>query len=233
MPAVSSFHSKSCQIRVRLIHPFVLKSSSKNSDSISPTSSENITSKPLWNLPNILSAGRVLMIPLVLVSWPYPRIRTGLFIAAAVTDWFDGFLARKLNQSSRFGAFLDPVADKLLVTFLLVMLSGERGLSVAIPAGAILCREIGISALREWMAESGERDVVAVSKIGKVKTALQLVSLAVLLSEVPTTRSASHSQRMGLLLLYLAASATWISGLDYFRAAWPVLARPEVSSSAR
>ena len=193
----------------------------------------------LWTLPNVLTMSRVVAIPLLGLSWNSPCFRSALFIGAAATDWLDGFLARRMNLSSRFGAFLDPVADKLMVATALVLLSAEWGMVVAAPAVCILCREIGITALREWMAESGERDIVAVSFAGKVKTTAQLLAICVLLTRKPPLERLQinkalasnatptvHAVAMtGLGLLYVATACTVTSGVGYLRAAWPVLTK--------
>lgn len=186
---------------------------------------------PLWTLPNVLSATRVAMIPFLGLLWSYPACRCALYVAAAVTDFLDGFLARKMKLTSRFGAFLDPVADKLMVSFSLVLLAGERGYAVAVPAALILCREVGVSALRERLAESGERDVVAVGFAGKVKTTLQLIAVSVLLACGPGAEAAPPGSgpwlllNAGLGLLALATAASLSSGYGYLKAAWPALTR--------
>lgn len=200
-----------------------------------PTSQREGRDPIIWTAPNILTISRMFAIPFLGVAWHSRRIRTAIFLGAAVTDWLDGFLARRMKVSSRFGAFLDPVADKLMVVASLVLLSAEMGMAVAVPSAAILCREIGVSALREWMAESGERDVVAVSFAGKIKTSAQLAAIVILLSGGPqrdrgmqagfqSFRNVYHSSNMiGLGLLYVATIATILSGFGYFRAAWPIL----------
>lgn len=179
----------------------------------------------IWTVPNILTLSRVAAIPILGITWNSRRARTALFVAAAFTDWLDGFLARRMNLSSRFGAFLDPVADKLMVATALVLLSAEWGMVVAGPATCILCREVGVTALREWMAESGERDTVAVSFAGKVKTTAQLVAICVLLSSAPPVGTPSPVAVAGLCALYVATTCTLVSGLGYLKAAWPVLTR--------
>lgn len=148
----------------------------------------------MFNLPNILTMIRVALIPVFvgLFYWPTPRsnlMAAFVFIIAALTDLLDGFLARKLKQTTKFGAFLDPVADKIMVCVALVLIVeyysvhvGEFfphiNLLVSIPAMIIIAREITVSALREWMAELGKRAMVAVSWVGKWKTTIQLVSIA-------------------------------------------------------
>ena len=177
------------------------------------------------NVPNILTMGRIAMIPLMVVCFywlgEHGRVwAAGLFAAAAVTDWFDGYLARKLNQTTALGAFLDPVADKLIVSIALVLLVAHfNELWLTLPAMIIVGREIVISALREWMAELGKRANVAVSSMGKVKTALQMVSITVLLG----APSGSLIETTGIYALYAAAILTLWSMLIYLRAAWPEL----------
>lgn len=169
-----------------------------------------------------------------LPSSPRSHVYTGtLFALASVTDWWDGYLARRWDISTPFGAFLDPVADKLMVSTSLVLLSGRLGAIVAVPTLIILAREIAVSALREWMAQRGERNLVKVGFQGKVKTALTMVALTVLLY-VPagvqwTTLSSSPSQvssimlQIGIVMLYLCSLVTVTSGSVYFIAAGPSL----------
>ncbi|MGD9164951.1 MAG: CDP-diacylglycerol--glycerol-3-phosphate 3-phosphatidyltransferase, partial [Chromatiales bacterium] len=134
----------------------------------------------MWNIPNILTLLRIVLIPVFVLLFYLPvewaRFSCALvFGIAAVTDWFDGYLARRWGQVSPFGAFLDPVADKLMVSVsLLLLVQADATPALAIPAAVIIGREITISALREWMAELGERAQVAVSVIGKFKTAVQM-----------------------------------------------------------
>src|SRR6202050_2009242 len=145
----------------------------------------------IWNLPNILTGLRILAIPLVALLFFLGDRSPGsladpiaglVFAAAAITDSLDGYLARRLGQTTRLGAFLDPVADKLIVAVALVLLvSRDPRLIVVLTAIVIIGREITISALREWMAEIGERRKVAVSQIGKYKTTLQIVGLSMML----------------------------------------------------
>ncbi|RDB42346.1 CDP-diacylglycerol--glycerol-3-phosphate 3-phosphatidyltransferase [Halomonas sp. DQ26W] len=179
------------------------------------------------NIPNILTLARIAFIPLLVVffylpfSWSMP-IAAGLFALAAVTDWLDGYLARLLDQATPFGAFLDPVADKLMVAVALALLI-ERFDSVwlTLPALVIIGREIVISALREWMAEMGKRGSVAVSWLGKVKTTLQMIALLLLLAFPPGTQLAL----VGVATLYVAAVLTLWSMVLYLRSAWPHLSR--------
>ena len=185
----------------------------------------------MLNLPNILTLLRIAAIPLFVVIFylPYPwsnEATAALFALAALTDWLDGFLARRLNQQSAFGAFLDPVADKLMVSVALVLLVGQHpGPWYAIPAIIIIGREIAISALREWMAEIGAGMKVSVKMIGKVKTTAQMTALLLLLYREPF--SGLPVQAIGEWLLYLAALLTLWSMFVYLRAAWPSLSEQE------
>lgn len=177
------------------------------------------------NIPNILTSLRILLIPCIVVVYylPYkwtPYAAAFIFGLAAVTDWFDGYLARKLNQSTPFGAFLDPVADKLMVAVALVMLvETYSNPYMTIPAMIIVGREIVISALREWMAELGKRAHVAVSYIGKVKTALQMLAIFLLLG----SQNHTWGSYIGIATLYAAAILTLWSMWVYLKAAWPEL----------
>ncbi|HQN13558.1 MAG TPA: CDP-diacylglycerol--glycerol-3-phosphate 3-phosphatidyltransferase [Quisquiliibacterium sp.] len=180
------------------------------------------------NLPNLLTWLRMLAIPLLVAVFFLPISQTAmnttatvLFVAAAVTDWVDGWLARKLGQTSAFGAFLDPVADKLLVCAALVMLV-ELNRVGALVAVIIIGREITISALREWMAQIGARGSVAVHSIGKFKTIAQLVAIPMLLFHDPLM-GVVDVHRIGTWLIYVAAVLTVWSMLYYLRKAWPYL----------
>ncbi|MBT2770740.1 CDP-diacylglycerol--glycerol-3-phosphate 3-phosphatidyltransferase [Halomonas sp. ISL-60] len=179
------------------------------------------------NIPNILTLARIAFIPLLVVlfylpfSWSMP-VAAGLFGLASITDWLDGYLARRWNQSTPFGAFLDPVADKLMVVVALALLIELYDtLVLTLPALVIIGREIVISALREWMAEMGKRGMVAVSWVGKLKTTLQMVSLLILLALPPTHEFAL----LGVVVLYSAAILTLWSMIQYLKAAWPHLSR--------
>ena len=189
----------------------------------------------IWTLPNILTFLRIILIPvLVLVFympglWSY-KLSAAIFGLAALTDWLDGYLARRLKQLSVFGAFLDPVADKLMVAVALVLLVQDNPTALfAIPAAIIIGREIAISALREWMSQIGERTKVAVSVIGKIKTITQMVAILLLLYKVPLGPLPTHD--VGLVLLYVAAILTLWSMVVYLRAAWPLLAGASDSDS--
>jgi CDP-diacylglycerol--glycerol-3-phosphate 3-phosphatidyltransferase len=178
------------------------------------------------NIPNLLTVLRVLLIPVFILlfylpfTWSY-WAASAVFAIAAVTDWFDGYLARRLEQSTPFGAFLDPVADKLMVAVALVLLVEEHAsLWLTLPAAIIIGREIVVSALREWMAELGARAHVAVSKWGKWKTAAQMVALVILLGNPPAI---TVWVMLGYVLLIIAAGLTLWSMLQYLLAAWPHL----------
>lgn len=181
----------------------------------------------MWTLPNILTFIRILFIPLLVLVYYLPMegrylLSAAIFGLAALTDWFDGYLARKLNQMTPFGAFLDPVADKLIVAVALVILVESRpSLLITLPTMIIICREILISALREWMAEMGKRTSVAVSMVGKVKTTLQMIAIALLLLADPDGSKLLNG--LGTLMLYAAAILTLWSMTIYLVAAWPRL----------
>src|ERR687896_792238 len=170
---------------------------------------------------------RILMIPLVVIlfytpaAWSDPAAAI-VFILAAVTDSLDGYLARKLGQTSALGAFLDPVADKLMVAVVLVFLLQQNPSPwLALPAAIIIGREITISALREWMAELGVRTRAAVSSLGKIKTTAQMVALITLLYREPIGGLPLYT--VGFILLYVAAVLTLWSMCVYLWLAWPVL----------
>ena len=147
-----------------------------------------------------------------------------LFALAAVTDWLDGYLARRMNQTTPFGAFLDPVADKLIVvSALIVLITYHHNAWLTIPSLIIVGREIVISALREWMAEMNDSVAIAVSYLGKVKTTLQMIAITLLL--IAPVESQSTVMKMGYVLLYLAAVMTLWSMWQYLRAAWASLKR--------
>lgn len=184
-----------------------------------------------FNIPNALTWGRILLIPLFVGvfyaphHWltPYEQnvTATVIFILAAVTDWFDGYLARTLGQTSAFGAFLDPVADKLMVAAALLVLVQLDRLDALI-AFIIIGREIAISALREWMAKIGKARSVAVSFIGKVKTVAQMVAIPMLLFHDKWL--SLNMQVIGGWLIWLAALLTLWSMAYYLKMAWPQLA---------
>ncbi len=171
---------------------------------------------------------RILLIPVLVVVfyWPFPNhllVAAAVFGVAAITDWFDGYLARRLGQMTAFGAFLDPVADKLMVAVALVLLVERHDtLLFTLAACVIVGREIVISALREWMAELGARTSVAVSYIGKVKTVFQMIAITALLAIDPM-REPSWLLGVAYLVLYTAAVLTIWSMFVYLRAAWNVI----------
>lgn len=176
------------------------------------------------NIPNILTCIRILLIPVLVVVYYLPfawahMAAAAIFGLAAFTDWLDGYLARNLRQGTRFGAFLDPVADKLIVAVALVLVVGELGVAyLSIPAAVIVAREIVISGLREWMAEIGKRTHMAVSSIAKVKTMAQMLALLLLL--LYSKHSPPFIEIAGLVLLYVAASLTLWSMVLYLKTAW-------------
>lgn len=180
------------------------------------------------NIPNILTLFRIALIPVFVVVFYLPLfgynnvVLTVIYFVAGITDWFDGYLARKLNQQSAFGAFLDPVADKLMVAIALILLVQAHPTAImAIPALIIVGREITISALREWMANVGDNTKVKVSMIGKYKTAAQMWAIGFLLYEQPL--GWFPTLQFGYFLLYLAAALTLWSMVIYLKAAWPSL----------
>lgn len=179
------------------------------------------------SVPNMLTWLRIILIPVFVLTfycpWPWARLTTAaIFAVAAITDWLDGYLARSLDQTSRLGTFLDPVADKLIVATALVLLVGGNNYPyLAIPAAVIVGREIVISALREWMAEVGKRASVAVSLLGKLKTIVQMVAILLLLMGRPTPHQYfPHLGMIGYIALYIAAAMTLWSMLVYLKAAW-------------
>jgi len=183
----------------------------------------------LWNVPNTLTWIRIAAIPLIVVlffmpySWADPAAGL-LFAAAGITDSLDGYFARRLGQTSRLGTFLDPVADKLIVAVALVLLvSKDTRPLIVLTAAVIIGREITISALREWMAEIGQRRKVAVSQLGKYKTILQIVGLSMMLFRRDLMDLPIYW--LGVIFTELAATATLVSMVAYLRAAWPELKR--------
>jgi CDP-diacylglycerol--glycerol-3-phosphate 3-phosphatidyltransferase len=193
----------------------------------------------MLNLPNILTMVRILVIPIFVlvfylpVAWGHP-VAAFIFFLACITDWLDGYLARSLKQATKFGAFLDPVADKLMVSIALVMIVAEAqfqfvseassmlaipAFMITIPAAIIVSREIIVSALREWMSEIGKRTSMVVSGLGKVKTAVQMAALTVLVYCDPTTSASIII--IGYVLLYISAILTIWSMVIYLKTAWP------------
>lgn len=185
-----------------------------------------------FNLPILLTWLRIVAIPLLIAIYFLPAgwatlherdvVATLIFIAAAITDWADGYLARKLNQTSAFGAFLDPVADKLMVAAALIVLV-QLGRADAIVATIIIGREITISALREWMAKIGAAKSVAVSVLGKIKTAAQMLAIPLLLHHVPLF--GVDVRLLGNWLVWIAALLTLWSMGYYLRMAWPEIVK--------
>lgn len=180
-----------------------------------------------FTIPNLLTYFRIIAIPLVVVTYYLPFSWAGqaagiLFGLAAVTDWLDGYLARKLNQTSSFGAFLDPVADKLIVTTALVVLvQNDPTIILMAVAAIIIGREITVSALREWMSELGARARVKVSFFAKWKTTLQMFGIGFMLYQEPSFGLPVYG--IGMVLLIAAAGLTLWSMADYLRSAWPVM----------
>ena len=188
----------------------------------------------IFNIPNCLTFLRILIIPII-VTVHFSEIKfgnwisTGLYIIAAISDGLDGYLARKWNQTSKLGAFLDPVADKLLVTSMLILIVTDPVIRQSLVFGwfftlivlVIIGREIMISALREWMAEMGERGNVAVSLIGKYKTGLQMTAIGMLLFK--ETLFGLPILQMGEMMLYAAGILTIWSMVNYLSAAYRVI----------
>ena len=181
----------------------------------------------MWNTPNILTMLRIVLIPVFVVVFyidaPWaPYVSAAIFGVAALTDWLDGYLARLWEQTSPLGAFLDPVADKLIVAIALVLLlQYDPRTLLALPAMVIIGREITVSALREWMAEVGARAKVAVSITGKIKTTAQMISIVLMI--LRDTVFGPWVYNLGVLLLYVAAVLTLWSRVLYMRSAWPSL----------
>jgi cardiolipin synthase (CMP-forming) len=188
-----------------------------------------------WNVPNILTVLRIALIPVFVGIFYLPHnifalglqpthtlnlIAAGVFALASFTDWLDGYWARKYNQTSGFGAFLDPVADKLMVAAALIVLV-EFDRVGAIVSLIIIGREIAISALREWMASIGKRSNVAVAMIGKIKTAAQMIAILLLLYF--DSVGGFNTAQVGTWLIYIAAILTLVSMAYYLKAAWPII----------
>ena len=187
-------------------------------------------------IPTMLTLTRILMIPVLVLVFYLPFKWTNfasaaVFILASVTDWLDGWIARRYHQYSAFGAFLDPVADKLMVaTALVLIVQGHPTAWMAFWAAVIIGREIAVSALREWMAELGQRARVQVATVGKIKTIVQMVAISCLLYAIvpasppqPEPWLGGFVFQVGDWLLAAAALLTLWSGYEYLRAAWPVL----------
>jgi CDP-diacylglycerol--glycerol-3-phosphate 3-phosphatidyltransferase/cardiolipin synthase len=184
----------------------------------------------LFNVPNVITFSRILFIPLIIGLYYLPSdvasghaknmAATAVFILAAATDWLDGYLARRLNQMSAFGAFLDPVADKLIVAGALIVLVYLQRVDMLV-ALIIIGREIAISALREWMAKVGQAKSVAVAFIGKLKTVSQMIAIPLLLYHEELAYGLPDAQWLGTVLINVAAVLTVASMLYYLRKALP------------
>lgn len=196
-------------------------------------------------VPTWLTLLRILLIPVLVAVFYMPSQWTNfasafVFILAAVTDWLDGWIARRFHQYSAFGAFLDPVADKMMVAVaLFLIVQGHPTPWMAFWAAVIVGREIAVSALREWMAELGQRATVKVAAIGKIKTIAQMVALSCLLYSINPRHPLQPGSEIWLgepifhigdWLLGAAALLTLWSGFAYLRAAWPVLRAAEKSA---
>lgn len=188
-----------------------------------------------FNLATTLTLLRIALIPVLVVIFYLPfdgaRLTCAfIFAVAAATDWLDGYLARRLQQTTLFGAFLDPVADKLMVGMTLVLIvQANPSPWLAIAAAIIIGREITIASLREWMAEIGQRKRVEVSWLGKVKTSAQMAAITLLLAAFDLTPA--WIGQFGDILLYAAAGLTLWSMINYLRAALPLLLQADQSSS--
>ena len=190
-------------------------------------------------VPTILTLLRIALIPVLAIvfylPWKWTSFASaGIFALASLTDWLDGWIARRYHQYSAFGAFLDPVADKLMVaTALFLIVQGHPTAWMALWAAVIVGREIAVSALREWMAELGQRARVAVATVGKIKTIAQMVALLCLLYSIspggpaPKPWPGDFVFHVGDWLLAGAALLTLWSGFEYLRAAWPALREGE------
>ena len=181
----------------------------------------------MWSIPNLLTFSRIVMIPVFVALFYMPaswsnQLAALVFLAAAITDWLDGYLARRMGLVSALGAFLDPVADELVVgTALVLLVAADPSVWIAISAAVIIGREITISALREWMAELGARATVAVSWVGKFKTVMQMTSILLMIYRDDFLGLPVY--QIGVVLLYVAVFLTLWSMLVYLRAAWPSL----------
>lgn len=179
----------------------------------------------ILNIPTILTLLRIASIPVIMIVFYLPiedsRLWcTVIFIVASITDWFDGFLARKLNLQTAFGEFLDPVADKLMVVIILVLIvQADPAVYIAIPAAIIIAREVSVASLREWMAEIGQRSVVKVSWVGKYKTGFQMTSILCLLYS--ESLFGFSIRTVGIVAIYIAALLTIWSMWQYIQLALP------------
>ena len=179
----------------------------------------------MWTLPNILTISRIVLIPCFLIVFYLPCayapfMAAIIFGLAIATDWLNGYIARRLDQESLFGAFLDPVADKLMVAVvLIVVLQSQPYIWIAVPVAIIIGREIAVSALREWMAQLGQQNKVTVSRLGKWKTGFQMVSLILLV--IGPAITFQFINVLGIVLLYVSCALTLWSMSYYLLAAWP------------
>jgi CDP-diacylglycerol--glycerol-3-phosphate 3-phosphatidyltransferase len=180
-----------------------------------------------FNLPTYLTLLRIALIPLLVLvfysPWQHAHFAAAMvFLLAGITDWLDGYLARKMAQETDFGAFLDPVADKMMVVFVLVLLiQTEHSTYLTVPAALIISRELTIASLREWMAQIGQTAKVKVSQLGKWKTTLQMIAIALLL--VGENIAGLPVKILGYILLYIATILTLWSMIQYLIAAMTVL----------
>lgn len=178
-------------------------------------------------LPTAITLFRIVLIPLFVIVFYLPFgwaniAATCIFVVASLSDWVDGYLARSMQQESSFGAFLDPVADKLMVVVIIVLLvEAHPSIYMALPSVVIIAREISISALREWMAQLGSSTTVKVSFIGKSKTVAQMLALGFMIFSEPFMGLPTYE--IGLGIYYVAAILTIVSMIVYLRAAWPVI----------
>ena len=180
-------------------------------------------------LPTAITLFRIALIPLFVVVFYLPFswanvVATIIFAVAGFSDWVDGYLARSMQQESPFGAFLDPVADKLMVVVIIVLLVEKHpSVYVALPSIVIVAREISVSALREWMAQLGNSTAVKVSFVGKAKTMAQMLALGFMIFAEPFLGLPIF--QIGLAIYYVAAILTIVSMVIYLRAAWPIITR--------
>ena len=184
------------------------------------------------NTPNLLTLFRMALIPVVVALYFIPVAGvyvTAVFLLAGLTDWLDGYLARRLDQTSEFGAFLDPVADKLVVAVVLVLLVSDGDVLARVVSqklfivavAVIMGREIAVSALREWVAQSGVQPSIAVSTLGKVKTTVQIIAIALLLYGEDLI--GFPTLLVGESMLYVASALTIWSMAGYLKSAWPAI----------
>ena len=233
------FRSAQSNFKVGLhVHHSTSQAGPLGSGDASSEATAAVAAEPRINVPNMMTIARVSLILPFMMSFVLRKKSLGvcIYVISCLTDFADGYLARRLNQNTNFGAFLDPVADKLMVSTALVFLVCQIPIWwFALPVALILNREIAVSGLREWMALRGERAVVKVGSLGKVKTALQMISTALLLEACPGAAdfdlalSVGLSKptifSIGLSLLYASTVLTLVSGFQYLKSAWPYLKR--------